>query len=223
MARESTIKLEFDLEDPANNDALTLASPGITAGNPTTVKLDALTGLAAGDYIFIDGTGWPSLDGKLHQISALDVPNTEIDLNTNSTGEVAALPALVDITVTKLAITEVCLSDFTPNTGAPGEIDVTTMCDTERNTLPGLSSPGTASFTGMTDLDDAGMLALSAAYDDAVARWMVARSRRGTLAIFHGVVSSFAPGTMGVEAALTYTGNFTLDKKPYYKKAYNAA
>ena len=221
MARESTIKLEFDLSGPDTVTAV-LSTPGITKGTTTLVTLDAADpGLVGGDYVVggymeINGTGWPSLDGKLHVITAVGA--STVTLGTDSSAETAALPAtLTDIKVTYSATwTHVCLSEFTPNPATPTEIDATTMCDTERVNLPGLPGAGTASFTGMFDLDDAGMLALRDAQVDAKDRWLVAKTRGGQLAMFFGVVSSFTMGALGVEQAVPFTGTMTLKKSPNY-------
>lgn len=227
MARETTIKFDFMLERAKAAKALPPATGDmVTKGATTTLNLDpadpgftAVNGVApisAGQMIFVDGTGWASLDGMLHMITAAVSATGVVTLATDSSAETAVLADEADIVIQTLVWDHVCLSEFTPNTGAPGEVDVTTMCDTERRTLPGLSSPGTASFTGMFDLTDTGMQALIDAQKDATKRYFVGVSRRGQTAVFHGTVSAFAPGSMTVEAALTYTGSFTLDESPYY-------
>lgn len=230
--RETTIRLEFDLQKPGAKP-VALATPGLTksakAGDPTEIHLDpATTPLpVVGERITIDKTGWPSIDGKMHVITAVEATpatGTPTDLTVkiaaDTFAETAALPTtLTDIEVTPLAFDHVCLSEFTPNPGTPGEVDATTMCDTARVSLPGLPTPGTASFTGMFDLDDAGMKALQAAEEDALPRYLIARTRKGQQAIFHGVVSAFSIGGLGVEQAVTFTGNFTLDRRPTYAKA----
>lgn len=225
MPRESTIKLNFMLE-LTKRTASVLEAPGITKGTTTLVTLDATDpGTVAtpahyvvGEFLYIDGTGWPSLDGKAHLISAYDGTADTVTLAVDTSAETGTLPTLTEVTVQSMTWEHVCLSEFTPSPGTPGEIDVTTMCDTERKNLPGLATPGTASFTGMFDLDDDGMNAMIAANAAADARYFVGVSRLGQMAVFHGVVSSFAPGPMTVEAALTYTGSFTLDESPYYMK-----
>jgi hypothetical protein len=226
--RETTIKLEFDLEKVGAAPAtpFTLTGAGITksasAGAATEILLDSTaapaTPPAVGDKVQITGTGWASLDNRLHIVTAYDGTAHTLSIGTDTFGETDALAAMADIKVTPLEWDHVCLSEFSSQAGSPGEVDATTMCDTERVTLPGLSTPGTASFTGMFDLDDKGMLALQAAYDDGKSRWMVARTRRGQMAIFHGIVSAFTMGSLGVEQAVTFTGAFTLDRNPTYLK-----
>jgi hypothetical protein len=223
MARETSIKYEFLLEQSRNTKAIILvADTPVTAGNPTVLKIDpADPGWAAGDYavggiLFIDGTGWAELDGMVHTIVSTTPLSGTINIDTDTTGVTTPLGDDADIVIQSFVWMEVCLSEFTPNPGTPGEVDVTTMCDVERRNLPGLPTPGTASFTGMFDLTDDGMKALIAAQKDALSRYFVGVSRRGQSAVFHGVVSSFSIGALTVEAALTYTGTFTLDESPYY-------
>lgn len=224
MARETTIKFDFMLEKARKLAALLPASGTVvTPGTTTVLTVDdtspGLTGTppdyAPGQMLYIDGTGLPQLDGLLHMITAMVPATGSITISTDTTGAAAVVSA-PGIVFQAVEWDHVCLSEFTPNTGAPGEVDVTTMCDTERRTLPGLSSPGTASFSGMFDLEDTGMQALITAQRDALPRYFVGISRRGQCAVFHGVVSAFAPGSMSVEAALTYTGSFSLDEPPYY-------
>lgn len=223
MARESTIKLEFDLSGPVTATAV-LDDPGITKGATTLITFDAADpGMVAdlyqvNGYLQIDGTGWPSLDGKLHVISAVDDVAHTVTIATDTSAETALLPAdIADITVTYAEDwTHVCLSEFTPNPATPSEIDATTMCDTERVNLPGLPGAGTATFAGMFDLDDPGMLALQAAQQDAKERWLVAKTRGGQLAMFYGVVSSFTMGNLAVEQAVPFSGTMTLKRSPTY-------
>lgn len=225
MARESTIKYTFDLELAARANA-TVETPGVTAAADAVITIDtADPGWSAtpdwyrtGEMIYIDGTGWASLDGKLHMIKSTVPASGTITIETDTSAEVSALPAFSEIIVHAIEWQEVCFSEFTPNPGTPGEIDTTTMCDTERRNLPGLATPGTANFTGMFDLDDDGMLAVIAAKDAATARYMVGTTRLGQAAVFHGIVSSASIGALTVETAVTFTGTFTLDESPYYMK-----
>jgi hypothetical protein len=226
MPRETTIKLEFALEKIPDTPATpyTLTGAGITksatAGAVTTVLLDSASAPtvapAKGDFVYIAGSGWATLDNKLHIVSAYDATGHTLSINTDTFAEAGTLGTVGDIKVSPVAFDHACLSEFSTNPGSPGEVDATTMCDEERVNLPGLSSPGTASFTGMFDMDDAGMNAFIAAESDGKPRWLVAKTRRGQMAAFHGVVSAFSMGALGVEQAVTFTGSFTLDRAPIY-------
>jgi hypothetical protein len=228
--RETTLKLEFALQNP-NPVRLDLTGTGITkstaASTPTApattvIHTDPAKAPAilpkAGDFISVTGTGWQSLDGKLVRVTAFDGTSGDLKISADTFKETTT-PVLADIHVSQFSWAHVCLSEFSSNAGAPGEVDATTMCDTTRVTLPGLPTPGTANFTGMFDLDDAGMLALQTAYEDGADRWFYATTRRGQMAIFHGIVSAFTLGSLAVEGAVTFTGSFTLDRTPTYMKA----
>ena len=226
MARESTIRYTFDLELAARADAV-VETPGVTAAADAVLTIDSADAgwsatppwYAVGEMIYVDNTGWASLDGKLHMIKSVNSVAGTITIETDTSAEVTARPTpITAIIVHAIEWQEVCFSEFTPNPGTPGEIDTTTMCDTERRNLPGLATPGTANFTGMFDLDDEGMLAVIAAKDAATARFMVGTTRLGQAAVFHGIVSSASIGALTVETAVTFTGTFTLDESPYYMK-----
>lgn len=226
MGRETTIKLEFELQNPADDMTLTLETPGITVGATTQLHTDpddpawdeVPAVIAVGRYIALDDTGSAKLDKKLHLITAIDSVTGIITLATNTTGE-TGLAAFGDMEAIVPGWTHVCLSEFTPNVGAPGEVDATTMCDEERVNLPGLASPGTATYGGPFDMEDEGMLAMRDANDDAIPRYMVAKTRRGQIGIFHGVVSAFSMGALTVEAVVPFTGSFTMDRKATYAVA----
>ena len=221
MARESTIGLTFELE-LSKKTALVLETPGITKGATTVLNVSntdpgwAGGWLVAGQLIYLSATGVADLDGKLHMISASSVGSETVTLSTDSSGMSGTVAAFGTINAQAINWQECPLSEFSPTPGQPGEIDVTTMSDTERKNVPGLSSPGTASFGGMFDLEDDGMVALDAAYKDATDRYFVGRTRSGQVAVFHGVVSAFSIGQLSVEAAMPFTGSFTLDESPYY-------
>lgn len=225
MARETTIGLDFMLQSIAGSLTLELEAPGISAASNAVITIDAddpawdvlPAVLVVGGLIGIDGTGWKSLDGKVHRITAVTA-GVSVTIATSTAGE-TALAALPDITAQILAWDHVCLQEFTPNVGAPGEVDATTMCDLERVNLPGLSSPGTASLTGVFNLDDTGMIAMKAAQADAVPRFLIAETRQGQRGIFHGVVSMFSMGALTVEGLVTYVGSFTMDRSATYAKA----
>lgn len=223
MARESTIRFTFLLEK-AKRVAAILETPGVTKAAATTIKIsDTDPGWAAGYFavgqlLYIENSGLPSLDGKLHMITVSNNVGELVTLSTDSSGDTETVAAFGDVDVYAIEWTEICLTEMTPSPGTPGEIDVTTLCDTERVNLPGLAAPGTASFAGVFDVDDTGMQALITAKKDAVERYLVGTSRRGQVAVFHGVVSSFSPGAITVESAFTFTGTFTMDESPYYYK-----
>lgn len=208
MARESTIGSVFMLEDvPAT------AGVAITAATAATkAVITATHALAVGDYVVIEGTDMPSLDRKTaHRVSAV-TSTTAFTVDTDSTGDTPATGG----TFRKVAMTEVCFSEFGVESATPGEVDVTTMCDLERRNVAGLRSPGSATFSGPLDLTDSGQQKLITAADDGLARNMIWTTRGGQVGILYGVVTAFAAAPQGVEQAVTFNGSFQIQDKPIY-------
>jgi hypothetical protein len=232
MARETTIGMCLNIEvkpEPADN-AITFDTPAViksvAAGAVTTLKPDPdndpdwPTKYVVGELVFLDGTGWKSLDGKLHRIVAVvtTAASEAVTISTDTFAETAPLEAGTVGNV--LGWSEcVCFADWNQDAATPGEVDVTTVCDTIRVNLPGLPNLGTIAFSGPADLDDDGQVALQAAEADALPRFVMWRTRRGMIGVMHGTISSFNIVPGGVEAAMTYNASLTLDQKPYYFKA----
>ena len=207
MARESTIGSVFYLEDlPA------AAGAAITAATAATkAVITATNTLAVGDFVRISGTGMKSLDRMTsHRVSTAS--GTSFTVDTDSTGDTPA----TDGEFVKVAATEVCFAEFGVEAATPGEVDVTTMCDTERRNVPGLSSPGSATFGGPLDLTDAGQKEIMEAQRDASTRNLIWITRGGQTGIMAGVVSSFSAAPGGVEQAVSFNGSFQIKEAPVY-------
>lgn len=207
MARESTIGSVFYLEDlPA------AAGAAITAATAATkAVITATNTLAVGDFVRISGTGMKSLDRMTsHRVSTAS--GTSFTVDTDSTGDTPA----TDGEFVKVAATEVCFAEFGVEAATPGEVDVTTMCDTERKNVAGLSSPGSATFGGPLDMEDVGQNKIIGAYNDGLARSLIWVTRGGQTGMMYGVVSSFSAAPQGVEQAVTFNGSFQIQDSPVY-------
>lgn len=209
MARESTIGSIFYLETLPASAAVDVTA--LTAG-ATTLVTTALTA-AIGDFIVLRNTGSKILDRlTMHRVSATGVGTLTID--TDTTGETFDITASTE--AYKVGVQEVCFSEFGLDTPAPTEVDVTTMCDTERKNVPGLANTGSANFGGPLDLSDAGQKLLITAYKDALARNMAWVTRGGQTGLMYGVVSSFTAAPQGVEQAVTFSGTFQVQESAVY-------
>ena len=209
MARESTIGSIFYLETLPASAAVDVTALG--AGT-TTLVTTALTA-AIGDFIVLRNTGSKILDRlTMHRVSATGVGTLTID--TDTTGETFDITAETE--AYKVGIQEVCFSEFGLDAPAPTEVDVTTMCDTERKNVPGLANTGSANFGGPLDLSDAGQKLLITAYKDALARNMAWVTRGGQTGLMYGVVSSFTAAPQGVEQAVTFSGTFQVQESAVY-------
>lgn len=212
MARESTIGSMFYLEA---SRAAGVAFSAVTKGATTSLTVASLPpGAAPGAWIVISGSDLPTLDrASPHRVISASASAVVVD--TDTTGEAGSGTA-GELEV--LTMQEVCLTEFTPSAPEPGEVDVTTMCDTVRRTVAGLSSPGSISFGGPFDMEEAGMLALMAAQKDGVARALSWVTRGGQAASMFGQVASFVGAPQGVEQAVTYSGTFQVQDGPFYYK-----
>lgn len=212
MARESTIGSMFYLEA---SRAATVAFSAVTKGATTSLTVaSAPAGVSKGSWVVVAGSGLKSLDRPSpHRVVSVSASAVVLDIDTTTeTGTGTAG------TIAALTMQEVCLTEFTPSAPEPGEVDVTTMCDTERRTVAGLSSPGSISFGGPFDMDEDGMLALIAAQKDGKARAFTWETRGGQAASMFGQVASFVGAPQGVEQAVTYSGTFQVQNGPFYYK-----
>jgi len=209
MARESTNGSVFKLETMP----VGATSPLTGATKAAKAVITATNTLAKGDFVVIAGTGLSSLDRMTaHRVSVATASSFTVDTDTtNDTGAAAT-----GGTFREVNLIETCFAEFGNEASTPGEIDVTTMCDTERRNVPGLSSPGSATFGGPLDLGDAGQKALIAAQKDAKTRNLIWVTRGGQTGIMAGVVSSFSAAPGGVEQAVSFNGAFQIKEAPVY-------
>lgn len=210
MPRESTIGSVFQLETtpPASTNP-------ISAATKASMAVLTITGgtAAKGDFVVINGTGLESLDRQTaHRVFAATPTSVTVETDTTNDSGTFTGPG----TMRLLNLVETCFSEFGNEPATPGEVDVTTMCDTERRNVPGLSSPGSATFSGPLDLSDAGQKELIKAQKGAETRNLIWTTRSGQQGVMAGVVSSFAAAPPGVEQAVTFSGTFQIKEAPVY-------
>jgi hypothetical protein len=123
---------------------------------------------AAGDAIFITGTGWNSLDNRMFQI--VTATATSITIAVDTTGETAALgTAALGAIYESTDWIEACLQGVDLDSGTADTIAVGTFCDAGAS-LAGAIPNGTLNITGFVDPTDAGYNALLAASSDGLPR-----------------------------------------------------
>jgi hypothetical protein len=209
MARESTIGSVFKTETMPT--AATTPATGATKATMAVLTTVGAT-LVKGDFIVIQGTGFKTLD-RLTAHRVFLATATSVTVETDTTAETGTATAG---TMRKVGLVETCFSEFGNEASQPGEVDVTTMCDLERRNVAGLSSPGSATFSGPLDLSDAGQKELIKAQKDGLTRNMIWITRGGQTGIMAGVVSSWAAAPPGVEQAVTFNGTFQIKEAPVY-------
>jgi hypothetical protein len=210
MARESTIGSTFKLETMPQ-EATTPATAATKAAMAVLTTVGAT--LVKGDFIVIAGTGFKALD-RLTAHRVFLATATSITVETDTTDETLAVATAG--TMRKVPMVETCFAEFGNEPATPGEVDITTMCDLERRNVPGLSSPGSATFSGPLDLSDAGQKELIKAQKGAETRNLIWITRGGQTGIMAGVVSSWAAAPPGVEQAVQFSGTFQIKEAPVY-------
>lgn len=149
MSRISSQGTRLYVETEAAQVAATIASA--TKAKPATFTFSALPDeLTEGRVVRVAGTGWRSVDGKAFQIS--DITSNTITLADSDTSD--EVPAVTLGSITPVELEEFCMATLTLSSPAGTDIDVTTMCETERETVGGLGAISTWNATGFWDGDD---------------------------------------------------------------------
>lgn len=177
--------------------------------------------LAVNDYVYIEGTGWPSLDGKVAKVTAV-TGTTAFTININTTAETATLTPLTSAFYGQYAADwiENCLSGLDVAGGASDSVSVGTFCNSA-DALAGAASASTMTLTGFVDPAYAGYQELVNASLDGLPRWF--KFVMPQAANPNGAIQPFMllKGTCGavdqsfqVGAAATYTCQVTLSETP---------
>lgn len=123
----------------------------ITKASPAVATLADTTGIAAGDLIVAEATGFPELDGKTFVAGAVAASTVEL-LGSDTTGSAGSLGATPILNVTSAsAQTPMCLATIDPAVEAPGTTSVGTFCDPSA-TIPAVAQAGTLTMTGFVEL-----------------------------------------------------------------------
>lgn len=141
---------------------------GATKASPCVLTITNTA--AAGDAIFLTGTGWNSLDNRMFQI--VTATATSITIAVDTTGETAAFAAAAAAlgTIYKSADwIEACLQGVDLDSGTADTIAVGTFCDAGAS-LAGAIPNGTLNITGFVDPTDAGYNELLQASSDGLPR-----------------------------------------------------
>ena len=220
MTAQSTKDLKIDMVD-STTPSLSLTANGVTKGNPTIVSVVDATGVQVGDIMRFgsDSTGFPELDGLdwvVGGVSANDI--TVIGLDTTSSGSTFAAGSPIEVYQSPDMV-RLCWSDFTSNAGSASSVSVATYCDPTASIPSQVVEAGTYDFSGYIDKDEAGYVALQAAYKsgrNVVFRVMMPKdgleAGNGYL-IFSGVIASF-PLSFPIDGAQEYSGEITLTREP---------
>lgn len=197
--------------------ATELTPTDITKAAPAVVTVADVTGLVAGQIIFVpaDATGLESIDGKYFIVGDVDdTGNTFALLGSDTTDDVGTFAAADSLEYyTDDNMVCLCLSNFQFNPETPDTIAVPTYCDPSATLPATTTSAGTATIGGYANKADADYLELLDADEDGVARvWRIMLPDNGYI-IFPGVITGLT-WQVPIEGAVAYEATVVLTTKP---------
>ena len=155
MAAQNTVNVSFWLTTGTPTEAVMGSAP--IAADPTAILVDT-TGGADGDVAVVSGTNW----GRLDKVQIVDA-YTETGftaLGCNTLLESGASKAGKVNLYTADAMTKLCPSSFTDNSGSPSTINVGTFCDPTQTIASAVQDAGTMEIAGYVDINDPSYTAL---------------------------------------------------------------
>lgn len=203
-----------------------VAITGATVSKPCVLTITNTA--VVGDSVFITGSGWTSLDNRMHQITL--VTGTSITINVDTSNELGTLSsnALGAIYDQADDWTEACLQGVDLDSGTADTIAVGTFCDAGAS-LAGAIPNGTLNITGFVDPQDAGYEALRTASADGLPRnfrLVLPKAANPASTTNNGGVYYFPNATVGAVsesyqtgAAATYTSSIVLGAKSSFAPA----
>lgn len=143
-----------------------LAITSVSKAAPAVVTLAAAPAageVEVGDFVSVKGTGFKSLDGKVFQVDTVAL--ADVTLKASDTSAEAGTVTGGLMTSSAEDMVEICFASVTRDSPAAATLDVTTLCDAERQQLTGMPNNGTWTAQGFYDPASAGQIALHEAYD----------------------------------------------------------
>jgi hypothetical protein len=163
----------------------------------------APVGIAEGDVVVPKGFTWRSLDGRpfnVGNVSSADPFTVEL-VGSDTTGE---LNAATLGTLSEVTFGESCMATLTFTSPAGTVIDVTTLCDSARETMTGLPAVSTWQATGFWDAADPMQKTMRDLYKSGQNVVFKCVFNDGSGFMFKASVNSFDV-RVGVDQAVAYT------------------
>lgn len=175
----------------------------ITKAAPPVLTWAAIpAGLANGDAVMPQGFTWRSIDNRVFLVANVNTPANTAELEgADTSGELGAATLG---TLSEIAWGESCMATITLSSPAGTTIDVTTLCDTARETIDGLPAVSTWQATGFWDASDPMQVTLRALYKSGAKVPIQVIFNDGSGLMFMGSVNQFDI-TVGVDQAVAYT------------------
>lgn len=224
MAAFSTKGMTVWLQKLSGGSASPVTVTQITNAKPAVVTVGAsdITKFKNGDTLMVAGTGVPALDGHYFPVTALDdIANTFTLLGSDASGATAVITTG---TVTNIEgdLVEFCVAGLDRQQTPAAAISVGTTCDPSAQ-IAGDPQAGTLSVNGFVDYEKPGFLEFMKAVDDGKTRVLVVKLPESATAsgegeiIFPQVTATGFSETFNVNAAASWTGEFTLGVRPEYR------
>lgn len=175
----------------------------ITKAAPPLLTWAAIpAGLAEGDIVMPQGFTWRSIDNRLFK--AIDVGDTPNTLHLEGADTSTELGAAQLGTLAEVSFVESCMATITLSSPAGTTIDVTTLCDSARETIDGLPAVSTWQATGFWDAADPMQASLRALYKSSERAPFQVIFNDGSGLMFMASVNQFDI-SIGVDQAVSYT------------------
>lgn len=217
MAKMSTKGLGIFLQ---TLDA-TLTPDNITAATnakPVVVTPATIASFKAGDWVLIDGTNLPGIDGQLWEVA--NVTATTFELKCSDASAAAAPAAAGTAAPMKMGAAQPlipwCIASFSRDTPAAETISVGTFCDPSAQ-VSGDAQAGSISFNAPLDPCDKSFQELQKAVSDGKERWAVVKFPGTNGAMVMKVELNSMSESMELNSAITFTGGGILKSNPQYR------
>lgn len=157
---------------------------GITKANPAVCTSTA-HGMANGDFVVLAVQGMYQLDKRPCRIANITVNTFELE-GVDSTG----YDTFTSGTATKktLGTSFTTVGDISVSGGETEMIDVTTIHDSQKQTVPGAASPTEVSGSVNWDPTDAGQIAMKTAADNKAQKVFMVQFANGYRWVFNGYI-----------------------------------
>lgn len=139
------------------------------AADPKITVAD-VAGLAVGDVVIVQFTGFTEIDGNTYYIGTIDAAGKTFTLaGANTTASNGTLSVSPKVTVVnRVSTVKLCLSQFDIGNPSTNTTDVGTFCGDA--SLPGAVTPGSITMGGFASPDDEGLAELIKADADGQSR-----------------------------------------------------
>lgn len=197
---------------------LTAIAANATDGTKTDLTVDAIAGIAVGDTVYLEKTGYNELDGKHFVVTA--AAGTDITINADITGTSGSIDAAgIKATFLPAAQMElICASAISLSQSEPGTTSVATFCDATASIPSVVVEAGSLTLTSYHEPMNNGFKLMQSAAEvgDERTLTIVFPNNEGTL-VATGTVSAFSISNIPLDGAADWTMTMALKTKPEFR------